>query len=462
MAGAADPPKPETPTAYPSGPTAQAWPRPAYAWYVVALLVVAYAFAIVDRIAIGLLVEPMKADLGINDTQMGLLQGFAFAAFYTLFGLPMGLLVDRWRRVRLLAIGIAVWSAATVACGLARSYGTLFLARFGVGAGESTVLPASSSIIADLFRPELRSKAYGVFMVGGSIGTAMAYLLGSVAITLSQDLRAAMPGLLGGFRDWQIVFMMIGFPGLLVSLVILLTVREPVRRDRVAKSSEPLPSRAVWKHVKANARAYATLMIGTVMNVMVVNAQLAWFPSLFTRVHGWTAAEIGTTLGLIGFPCGTFSALSAGVVMSRLAKRGRVDGPILVVLLQSIVWGIFGTIKSLTPSTDLALACHVMTSLFAIWSVTAALTGLNQITPNEMRGQVVALYTLLTGLVGVTVGPLIVGLLSDNVFVGDKGLQPSLALMYLCGGLLGAVVLLAGRRAYGQAVVRAGAWATQG
>lgn len=461
MAGAAATPMPEPAVPSTSAPATEAWPRPAYAWYVVALLVVAYAFAVVDRIAIGLLVQPMKADLGISDTQMGLLQGFAFAVFYTFFGFPMGVLVDRWKRVRLLSIGIAAWSAATMACGMARTYGSLFLARVGVGAGESTVTPASSSIIADLFRPELRSKAYGVFMVGGSIGTAMAYLLGSFAIALSQDLRIAMPELLGDFRDWQIVFIMIGLPGLLLSLLILLTVREPARRDRVAKTSEPLPFREVWAHIKANARAYTALMVGTVLNVMVVNAQLAWFPSLFTRVHGWTAAEIGTTLGLIGFPCGTFSALSAGVVMSWLSKRGRVDGPILVVMLQSIVWGIFGTIKCLTPSTDVALACHVMTSLFAIWSVTAALTGLNQITPNEMRGQVVALYTLLTGLVGVTVGPLVVGLLSDNVFIGDKGLQPSLAAMYFFGGFLGVALLLAGRRAYGEAVIRARTWATQ-
>jgi len=443
-----------------AAPRAADWPNPAYAWYVVALLVVAYAFAVVDRIAIGLLVGPMKADLGISDTEMGLLQGFAFAVFYTFFGFPMGVLVDRWKRARLLALGVAFWSSATVACGLAKSYAGLFAARVGVGAGESTVTPASSSLIADLFPPEKRSKAYGVFMVGGSIGTGMAYLLGSTAISLAQEVRAAFPSLLGAFRDWQIVFIVIGLPGLLLSLLILLTVREPERRDRSGSGDGRTSPRQVWLHMKANGMAYAALMLGTVLNVMVVNAQLAWFPSLFTRVHGWSAAEIGTALGLIGFPCGTFSALSAGVVMSRLAKRGRVDGPILVVMLQAVVWGVFGTLKCLTPNTDVALLSHVMTSLFAIWSVTAALNGLNQITPNEMRGQVIAVYTLLTGLVGVTFGPLVVGVLSDHVFTGATGLQPSLAAMYFFGGFLGVALLLLGRRAYGDAVDRARAWAT--
>jgi len=148
----------------------------------VGILVLAYALAVVDRIAIGLLVEPIKADLHISDTQMGLLQGLAFAVFYSLFGLPLGVLVDRWKRVDVLAMGIFVWSAATAACGFARSYAMLFVGRIGVGAGEATVTPAASSLIADLFHPNERSRAYGVFMVGGAIGTALSYVVGSGAI----------------------------------------------------------------------------------------------------------------------------------------------------------------------------------------------------------------------------------------------------------------------------------------
>src|SRR5512146_188864 len=145
----------EAPAARPPAP----WPRAVYAWYAVAVLVLAHALSIVDRIAIGLLVEPIKADLHVTDTQIGLLQGLAFAIFYTLFGLPMGVLVDRWLRVPLLAIGMFVWSAATMGCGLAKSYGMLFLGRIGIGAGEATVMPASSSIIPDLFRPVDRNRA---------------------------------------------------------------------------------------------------------------------------------------------------------------------------------------------------------------------------------------------------------------------------------------------------------------
>ena len=440
-------------------PKTAAWPSRGYAWYVVGILVLCYALAIVDRIAIGLLVEPIKADLKISDTQMGLLQGLAFAIFYSLFGLPVGVLVDRWKRVKLLAMGVFFWSAATMACGFARSYGMLFLGRIGVGAGEATVTPASSSLIADLFPPAERSRAYGVFMVGGAIGTALSYVVGSGAIVMATALRDWVPGLFGGYRDWQLAFMIMGLPGIVLALLVVLTVREPVRRD-VTDAGQGFSLIPIWHQVTANWAAYLAIMGGTVLNVMVVNAQIAWLPSMFIRAHGWTSVQVGTTLGMLGFPAGTFSALSAGVVLWWLAKRGRTDGPILVVMLQALVWAIFGTIKSLTPDTTIALSAHVVTSLFAIWSVTAALVGLNQITPNQLRGQITAIYALFTGLIGVTVGPLTVGLLSDHVFTGPKGLQPSLATMYAVGGSLGVVLLLLARKSFSDAVIRARSWMT--
>lgn len=450
-----------TEAAGPAGTDPVAWPSRPYAWYAVGILVLAYALAIVDRIAIGLLVEPIKADLKISDTQMGLLQGLAFAIFYSLFGLPMGVLVDRWKRVNLLALGIFVWSAATAACGFARSYAMLFVGRIGVGAGEATVTPASSSLIADLFPPTERSRAYGVFMVGGAIGTALSYVVGSGAIVMATALREWSPGLFGSFADWQLAFMVMGLPGVVLALLVALTLREPIRRD-VADVGHAFSLIPIWRQLKSNWAAYLAIMGGTVLNVMVVNAQIAWLPTMFIRAHGWTSVQVGTTLGMLGFPAGTFSALSAGVVLWWLAKRGRTDGPILVVMLQALVWAVFGTFKSLTPDTTLALGAHVITSLFAIWSVTAALAGLNQITPNQLRGQITAIYTLFTGLIGVTVGPLMVGLLSDHIFPGAKGLQPSLAVMYAFGGAGGVLLLLLARKSYSDAVIRARSWTTSG
>lgn len=433
------------------------WPKPVYAWYVVALLVLAYASGVVDRIIIGLLVPSIKADLQLSDTEIGIIQGFAFAVFYSLFTLPVGLLIDRWRRVPVLWMGIAVWSAATIAAGFARSFWSLFGARVAVGAGEATTMPGSSSIIADYFPPKLRPRAYGIFMMGGSVGIGIAYLFGSIAISFSGGLRDSYPSILGGFSEWQIVFFVVGAPGLLLAVLMALTIREPYRHGNF----DPTPKLSLlplWREMRTNRLALVTIIFGAIMNVMIVNAQLSWFPTLFFRVHDWEAARVGTALATVGVPVGLLSAITAGWVLTHLAKRGRTDGPILVLMVQCAAWAIFGTFKTLAPTPELALTGHVITSLFATWAVTSALTALNQITPNHLRGQVVSIYTLFLGLVGVGVGALAVGLLSDYVFTGPKGIAPSLATVCAVGGVLGIAVLWYGRRSYMAAVERARNW----
>ena len=210
--------------------TSLPWPRPAYAWYVVALLVAAYAFGVVDRIVIGLLVQPIKADLQLSDTEIGLIQGLAFSIFFALFGLPVGIFVDRWRRGPVLYLGVLLWSLATMACGFAKSFPSLFCARVVVGAGESTTVPGSSSLIADYFPPQQRPKAYGIFNMGGSIGIGIAYLLGSVAIGVAAAAQDGLPFIFADLKEWQVVFVLVGAPGVLLAAVMLLTMREPQRR----------------------------------------------------------------------------------------------------------------------------------------------------------------------------------------------------------------------------------------
>jgi MFS family permease len=175
-------------------------------------------------------------------------------------------------------------------------------------------------------------------------------------------------------------------------------------------------------------------------------------------VHEWEPTRIAMALALVGVPFGIISAITAGWSLTWLAKRGRTDGPILVMMLQCAAWAVFGTAKCLVPTPELALIGHVCTSLFATWAITAALTALNQVTPNQLRGQVVAVYTLLTGLVGIAVGSGAVGLLSDYVFNYQTGIAPALALVCLTGGLAGIAMLAYGRNSYRVAVQRAANW----
>lgn len=434
------------------------WPNRAYAWYVVALLVISYASGVVDRIVIGLLVKPIKEDLNLSDTEIGIIQGLAFALFYSLFTLPIGFLVDRWSRKAVVWGGSFIWSCGTIAGGLSNSFWGLFGSRVVMGAGEATITPGSSSLIADYFPPKDRPRAYGVFAMGGSIGIGIAYLLGGVAIGFADTVRSWMPSLLGGFADWHIVFFIVGVPGLLLAILMALTIHEPERRGGYVPQGTKLSLIPLWRELSTNRIALMAVMMGTIMNVMIVNAQLAWFPTLFVRVHEWEPTRIAMALALVGVPFGIISAITAGWSLTWLAKRGRTDGPILVMMLQCAAWAVFGTAKCLMPTPELALIGHVGTSLFATWAITAALTALNQVTPNQLRGQVVAVYTLLTGLVGIAVGSGAVGLLSDYVFNYPTGIAPALALVCLTGGLAGIAMLAYGRSSYRVAVQRAANW----
>ncbi len=426
------------------------WPRPAYAWYVVVVLLVAYGFAILDRTAIGLLVDPIKRDLRISDAEIGLLQGLAFAICYTGFGIPLGFLADRAKRTPLLTIGIAVWSAATVACGFASSFGMLFLARIGVGIGEATITPGSGSLVADYFPPERRAKAYGVWMLGSSLGAGMASLFAALAILLADHLHATGVSWAVNLKTWQITFFLIGAPGLLVSLLFILTVREPVRRGvRIAIDGFPL--KPLWEVMKSNRKAYGALIGGAVLNVMCIYAQIGWMPTLFMRVHHWSPAKVGSIFAFIGLPVGMSGALIAGWTMSWLTRKGRRDAPILMAMGHSLATLCFGTMACLAPRPEMTLALNALTAITSTWSYAAAMTGLNQITPNELRGQILALYTLFTGLVSMTLGSFLVGFLSDNVYHGQNGVAPSLATVYFGCSVLALTVLVVGRKAYGRA-----------
>lgn len=450
------------PHAPPEDRIRQSWPQPAYAWYVVVLLLFAYAFAIVDRIVIGLLVDDIKADLQITDTQMGLLQGFAFTVLYSLAALPIGFAVDRFNRVRLLVAGITIWSAMTVMSGFARSYATLFTARVGVGLGEAAVTPTATSLIGDYFPPEKRARAFGVFMVGGAVGSGLAYLLGGFAIQISHPFREMFPALLGGLAQWHITFILVGLPGFVLAPLIWLTMREPKRREkRDTTTDKGIRYDLVVKQLRNHPLAYFSLFVGSSINVAIVYAQFGWLPTAFMRIYGWAPTQVATTLSMISVPCAVISAISAGWVMSWFAKRGRNDGPIIVAAAQGAVWAVFGGLKFLMPTPELAVLFHVMTTLFGSLAITAALTGIAQITPNELRGQFTALYSLMTGLLAVSGGTLLVGFLSDNVFTGPTGIRFSMTAVYFGLGSLGVLCLLLGRTAFARAGLEAREWSEE-
>lgn len=237
-----------------------------YRWYVVGILSLAYVFSFIDRIIMSLLVEPIRADLGITDTQVSLLSGLAFALFYTFFGIPVALLADRSRRRTLIAAGITFWCFMTAACGLAQNFWQLFAARMGVGAGEATLSPAATSLIGDYFPRHLLGRAVAVYTMGISIGSGIALIMGGKIVAAVTEMGGVTLPIVGELKAWQAAFMLVGLPGLVVA-ALMFTVKEPQRRQRLQTKPVPLAEgfRFIWQHRKTYGAHFFGLSVTTIM-----------------------------------------------------------------------------------------------------------------------------------------------------------------------------------------------------
>lgn len=434
------------------------WPSPFRAWYVAGILAFAYAFAILDRIAIGLLVIPIQADLGLTDTQMGLLQGLAFGVSYSLFAIPLGYLIDRYSRRTLLAAGIFMWSLATIMCAYARGFTSFFIARVFVGIGEASVSPGAASLIADYFSPERRSRAFSVFMLGSTLGLGLAYLISALALHLSGFVNGLGWEPLASLQSWQVVFILIGLPGILLTVVFLATVREPVRQERVTVATGTKVS--MKEILMKNRFACFALIGGAALNMTAVYSQLAWLPTYFIRRYDWSASEVSIAFGVGFLPVGIFSSLSAGWALNWLRKRGREDAPLLVMAFHAVVVMTCGTLIYISPTASVAYIGFILVTIPGTWSYVAALAGLNEIMPNELRGRITGLFTLVTGLISLGGGSFVVGYLSDTFFSGPAAIGMGLLVTNFVATAVAAIILLLSTREY-RATIGRSVWLGQ-
>ncbi len=430
---------------------AQAWPARKYAWYVASLLTLAYAIAILDRVSIALLIEPLEASLHLSDTQFGLLQGMAFSLVYSILGLPIGLMCDRSRRVTILFVGLFIWSLATVGCSLATNFEELFFARMMVGVGEAALVPVATSLIADYFAPGIRPRAYGLFVTGSSLGTAAAMAFSGLFLHWSDSLITGFPALFGDMESWQIVFILCGSPGILLALVLIFTVREPKRMGGGDVTTK-ISLKPVLSLFRTQPAAFGCFMLGTVLNLVCVYAIIGWFPALFIRVHGWEASYTGFALGAVGLPVSVFAALNSGWVISWLTKRGHRDAPVLAAIGCGISMATLGTASCLMPNGTWALVAYGANALFVNWNISAVYSGFSAITPNRLRGQIMAIQTICSGLIALTAGNFFVGFFSDSIFTSEGGIAYALGLVFFACGLGAVIVLAAGRRGFRNAI----------
>ena len=422
-----------------------------YAWYVVALLLLAYTLSFIDRMILSLLVGPIRADLGISDTQMSLLMGLAFAIFYSALGLPIGLAADRMNRKNLVVAGVAIWSLMTALCGLARSYAILFLVRIGVGVGEASLSPASYSLLGDYFPREKLGRAVAVYSLGVPIGSGIALVLGSFVVKLVTQGPAVILPLLGQMEPWRLVFLIVGLPGLLVALLFYLTIREPARSVR---ASAPVPGEFM-AFLKLNRVAVTSHFLGMSLVAMVMYGATAWIPQFLHRTYGMPVASAGLWFGASMAVCGSCGILGGGWLADWLYRRGYRDGHLRVIRINAIILTPLFTFMALTPSLNLSLAAMVISMLVGTIHGGAAGSALQLIAPSHLRARLAALYFLVVTLLGLGIGPTAIALITDRVFGDDNALRYSIAIVSAVALPLSAIILTFGLRAFAQSVERA-------
>ncbi len=422
------------------------YPRPAYAWYVLGVLTLVYVFSFVDRQILNLLVGPIRRDLRITDTQMSLLSGFGFAVFYAFFGLPLGRIADSRSRRGLIAGGFALWSLFSVGCGLAGRFWHLLLMRMGIGVGEATLSPSAYSLITDYFPPHRRGTAQGIYGMGIYFGSGAALILGGLATGWASGRPDWFLPVVGHIRSWQMVFFLVGTPGLLLAL-LMFTVAEPVRRG-LHTGDASVPLRDVFAFLKRNRSTFFCHNCGFALLYFSAYGSAAWIPTFFIRHHHWSAAQIGQAYGAIYATFGALGVASGGWAADRLLKRGYADACMRVAMLVSWLWIPTGVAWLLVPDPRLALVLLAPTVFLVAAPLGVGPAAIMQITPPRMRSQTGAIYLFVANLIGLGVGPTAVALLTDYVFRDDGRVGSSLLIVSLAAHVLAGLLFWGGLKPY--------------
>jgi MFS family permease len=403
------------------------YPRAGIAWYSLAVLLLAYTIAFIDRTILALLVGPIQRDLGISDTLMGLLHGIAFALFYCALGIPIARLSDQYSRRWIILVGMVAWSGMTALCGMARNFWHLFLARVGVGIGEAALSPAAYSMIADLFPPQRLGRALGVYSSGVFFGAGIAFVIGGAVIGAIESAPSIVLPLVGEVRSWQAVFFLVGLPGALFAL-LMLSVPEPARTLRgAAAPTGRLP--ALWDYMRDNRGVVAGHFLGFSLLAIVFNGYVAWAPTQLIRDFGVSAADAGRALGLVIFAFGGTGIIAGGVAADMLSRRGYADANIRAGAIGGICLLPACVLAPLMPTFGAGIAVYGAFFFFSSFPYGAAAAALQLMTPHDLRARISAIYLLILNLIGIGLGPLCIAALSDSVLGGKAQLGLAMAIV---------------------------------
>lgn len=424
------------------------------AWYAVGVLTLLYVFSFIDRQILNLLVAPIRRDLQISDTQMSLLMGLSFAVFYTFFGILLGRLADSRSRRSIIAAGVTVWSLMTAGCGLARDFAQMLVLRMGVGVGEAALSPAAYSMITDYFPKRRLATAISVYSMGIYIGSGLAFFLGGAVVGLASGQTQWDLPLVGATRPWQVIFFIVGLPGIALAL-LMYTVREPARRgarlirreDGTVKVAK-VPLAQAFDYLIRNRTTFLCHNIAFALLSFSSYGSSAWIPTFLIRNHGWTGAKAGMVYGTIVAIFGTLGIVTGGRLADWLAERGYRDANMRVGLIVALAWMPSGIIYPLVPDANWAAALLVPTVFLASAPFGVAPAAIQQMVPNALRGQASAIYLFVVNLIGLGIGPTAVALATDYIFQDDNAVRYSLLIVATAAHVVAGALLWAGLKPF--------------
>lgn len=390
--------------------------------YTVGLLTLIYTANYVDRQIVAILLQAIKTDMQLSDTQLGMLTGLAFGIFYATLGIPIAYLADRVSRKKIIIASLTLFSAMTYACGLAQNYTQLLLARIGVGVGEAGTSPPSHAIIADMYAPSERATPLAIFALGINLGLFVAFIAG---------------GWIADNYGWRAAIQIIALPGFVLAIIAWFTLQDPPRgmSDDTHSEGETVapPLMTTVKHIWQTP-SLRQLFIGSTLIIIVGYGAVAWLPSYFIRVHGMSATQIGGILALMVGLGGAVGTTLGGVAADKMGKKDvRWNGWLVGII--GIVVAPFSILGYLSDSAMAAIMLLIVPTMVGALYFGPTLAMLHTLVKPEMRSLSSAILLFVNNIFGLGIGPLSVGIMSDYLSpeYGVKSLGVALALISVIG-----------------------------
>jgi len=421
-----------------------------YGWYVAFILLIGFTFSFIDRQVLNLLVVPIQNDLNITDTQISALQGLAFVITYVGLCVPIGRIIDKTHRVSVMIIGLLVWSAATIACGFSKNYISMFIARMGIGAGESTVHPGSISILGDYFDSDKIASPMSIYLLGPYLGAGIAMIFGAQVLdwTSQMDSNFILP-LVGEVAPWQLTFIAVGLPGVLVACLFL-TIREPKRRIQEIESQEAPSFKKIAEYIKNNWQVYGAIIIGNSCLIILLYGLQSWVPTMLLRVYEWDLIQSGRIYGLIAMFAGSAGVLSGPFVLN-LMNKNNIDAPHFKLAIFGISMASLSLVLlPFQANVNIALIFVTLASFFVTLPLAGTSSAMVIVSPNRIRGVITGIYVVVTSVFGLVLGPFLVASSTDFIFQDPNAVAKSLALVSVLIGPVGIFFMLKGVDKFGE------------